>query len=63
MTTEKRKVGQPPKASNMKKNPISLKLPQWLLEWMDQQPISRAKLIEEALIEKHFLIPPEPNDN
>jgi hypothetical protein len=43
----------------LKKEPISVKLPKWLLEWMDTQPESRAVLIEEALKRQHKIKPPE----
>ena len=32
-----------------KKTPISIKLPPYLIKWMDRQPESRAVLIETAL--------------
>jgi hypothetical protein len=39
-----------------KKIPVPLKLPPYLIQWMDRQPESRAVLIETALIE-WFKIP------
>lgn len=39
-----------------KKRAISLKLPPYLLAWMDRQPESRAILIETALID-YYQIP------
>lgn len=39
-----------------KKKPISIKLPPYLLDWMDRQPESRASLIETAL-SFHYQIP------
>lgn len=41
-----------------KKQAISLKLPPYLLEWLDRQPESRAVLIETAL-NGWFQIPSE----
>ena len=32
-----------------KKQPIALKLAPWLIEWLDKQGVSRAKLIEDAM--------------
>ncbi|MGZ5009692.1 MAG: hypothetical protein ACXV74_01885 [Methylobacter sp.] len=32
-----------------KKTPVSIKLPPYLIQWMDRQPESRAVLIETAL--------------
>jgi len=44
----------------LKKTARSVKLPEWLWQWMDKQPdTNRAKLIEEALCEKYSLEPPE----
>ena len=42
----------------LKKNPVSIKLPQWLIEWTNDQPMSRAELIEQALCKVHKLNPP-----
>jgi len=42
----------------LKKEPISVKLPKWLIEWMDDQPESRAVLIEEAICKRHKIKPP-----
>lgn len=39
-----------------KKAAISVKLPPYLIEWMDRQPESRAVLIETALC-SHYQIP------
>jgi hypothetical protein len=54
----KRGVGQPPKAANLKKMPVSIKLPQWLIDWTNEQTQSRAVLIEQALCKVHKLKPP-----
>ena len=59
MITIKKSVGQPPKAANLKKNPISLKMPQWLIDWTNEQTESRAILIEQALCKVHKLKPPD----
>ena len=52
-------AGRPPAPPMLKKEPISLKLPRWLIDWMDAQPESRAVLIEEALSKAHKLRPPK----
>ncbi|MGZ8173403.1 MULTISPECIES: hypothetical protein [Methylobacter] len=39
-----------------KKAAVSIKLPPYLIEWMDRQPESRAVLIEIALC-SHYQIP------
>jgi len=43
----------------LKKEPINLKLPRWLLDWLGEQPKSRAVLIEDALKAHHKIQPPE----
>lgn len=52
-------AGRKPSPPELKKEPISVKLPKWLIEWMDAQPDSRAVLIEEALKRQHKIKPPE----
>jgi len=51
-------AGRKPAAPHLKKMPISVALPQWLLDWMDTRPESRAVLIEEALRKRHKIKPP-----
>jgi hypothetical protein len=41
-----------------KKTQINIKLPPWLIAWLDEQPESRAVLIENALRMAHKLKPP-----
>ena len=51
--------GRPPIENRLLvKQPINLKLSGWLLAWMADQPVNRARLIEEALIKVHRLKPP-----
>lgn len=52
-------AGRQPAPPLLKKEPISVKLPKWLIDWMREQPESRAVLIEEALKRRHKLKPPE----
>jgi len=54
-------AGAPKKPPALKKVPVSLKLPRWMLEWMDTRPESRAVLIEEALKQQHGITPPNLN--
>lgn len=43
-------AGRPPAPADLKKRMISIRLPEWLLNWMDEQPgTNRAVLIEDAL--------------
>lgn len=53
-------AGRKPSPPELKKEPISMKLPKWLIEWLDEQPESRAVLIEAALKRRHKIKPPEP---
>ena len=51
-------AGRKPVPPELKKEPISIKLPRWLIDWMDNQEESRPKLIEEALLRQHGIYPP-----
>ena len=51
-------AGRKPVPKELKKEPISIKLPRWLIDWMDTQEESRPKLIEEALRRQHNIFPP-----
>ena len=42
----------------LKKEPCSVKLQLWIIQWMDSQSESRAVLIEDALRKRHKLKPP-----
>ena len=54
-----RGAGRKPSPPELKKIPVGMKLPRWLVEWMRAQPESQAVLIEEALKKRHKLKPPE----
>ena len=51
-------AGRPHSPPELLKVQSGLKLPRWLLDWMDLQPKSRAVLIEEALRARHKIKPP-----
>lgn len=51
-------AGRKPVAPELKKEPISIKLPKWLIDWMDTQEESRPNLIEEALRRQYMIRPP-----
>ncbi len=52
-------AGRKPVSEELKKEPIYIKLPKWLIDWMDTQKDSRPNLIEEALRRQHDIRPPE----
>lgn len=52
-------AGRKPAHPLLKKEMISLKLPRWLIDRLDQEPESRAVLIESALCEKNAWSPPD----
>ena len=52
-------AGRKPAHPLLKKEMISLKLPRWLIDRLDEEPESRAVIIEAALREKHGLTPPD----
>jgi len=52
-----KRVGRRPMPKHLRKNKISLCLPQWLIEWTSDRPESRAVLIEQALRQVHNIKP------
>ena len=52
-------AGRKPAPESLKKVQLGLKLPQWLIDWLDSQTESRAVVIEDALRRRHKLEPPE----
>ena len=58
MTRNPKGAGRKPAPPNLKKNMVSMKLPQWLIEWTAAQPESRAVLVEDALKKVHNLETP-----
>lgn len=52
-------AGRKPSHPALLKVPISIKLPRWLVEWMDSQSQSRAVLIEDALEKQHGIEHPD----
>ena len=51
-------AGRKPVPPELKKEPISIKLPKWLIVWMDSQEESRPVLIEEAMRRQYNIYPP-----
>jgi len=52
-------AGRKPAHPLLKKEMISLKLPRWLINRLDEEAESRAVMIETALREKHGWTPPD----
>lgn len=53
-------AGRPTASAELKKRMISIRLPEWLLNWMDEQPdTNRALLIESALKNVHKIKSPD----
>lgn len=56
---KKLRPGRPELPKNLRKTPRNLKLPEWLWNWLDEQPnTNRALIIERAVVEKFGLKPP-----
>ena len=51
-------AGRKPGDPQLVKIPVGYKLPFWLVQWIRKQDASAAILIEEALKQRHNLIPP-----
>jgi hypothetical protein len=49
------KVGRPPAPPGMRRVNVPLRLPEWLVQWMAEQPETPAALIEAALLKAHKL--------
>ncbi len=56
--TEKSKGGRPPAPPGLRRVNVPLRLPEWLVQWMSEQPETPAELIEAALLKAHKLRPP-----
>lgn len=58
-TKKKRSAGRPWNVpDHLLKVPLGLKLPRWLIDWLDTRPQSRAVVIEESLKKQYKLKPP-----
>jgi hypothetical protein len=53
------KGGRPPAPPGQRRINVPVRLPEWLIEWMAQQPDTPAALIEAALLKAHKLKPPQ----
>ena len=58
MSDEKHKGGRPPAPPGLRRVNVPLRLPEWLAQWMAEQPETPAELIEAALLKAHKLHPP-----
>ena len=50
MSAEKKKVGRPPPRPGMRRIGVPVRLPEWLVDWLAEQPGTPAELIEAALL-------------
>lgn len=55
--SDKNKGGRPPAPPQMQRVNVPLRLPRWLVKWIDQQDGTRADVIEAALLKAHKLRP------
>jgi len=58
MSGEQNKGGRPPAQPQLQRVNVPLRLPRWLVEWIDQQDGTRADVIEAALLKAHKLRQP-----
>jgi len=54
-----RGAGRKPCHPTLKKMPINMKLPKWMIDWLRAQDESQAVLVEDALKEKYGLVEPD----
>jgi hypothetical protein len=57
--TAPNKGGRPPAPPGQRRVNIPVRLPEWLADWIDAQPGTRADTIEAALLKAHKLKPPK----
>ena len=53
------KGGRPAAPPHLQRINVPLRLPRWLVEWMDQGPGTRTAYIEAALLKAHKLKEPK----
>lgn len=61
--TISKKFGRAKLDQSLKKVPLFVNLPQWLIDWLRSQPESNAELIEQALIKSYKLNQTNALDN
>lgn len=57
----KRGPGRPKVAPELRCVTVTMRLPQWLKDELDQLPDSRGNIVEDALIKRYRLKPPKLN--
>ena len=55
----KPKRGRPRLAPDQRRELLHVRLPRWIIDWIDAREESRAELVEEALKSRHRLLPPQ----
>jgi len=53
ITTKTSNRGAPKKAPHLKRVAITIKLPQWQVNWLRAQPEKQSRIIEAALLAAH----------
>jgi hypothetical protein len=59
MSAEQNKGGRPPAPPQLQRVNVPLRLPRWLVEWIDRQEGTRADVIKAALLKAHKLRAPK----
>jgi hypothetical protein len=59
MSAEQNKGGRPPAPPQLQRVNVPLRLPRWLVEWIDRQEGTQADVIEAALLKAHKLRAPK----
>jgi hypothetical protein len=57
VSADKNKGGRPPAPPGLRRVNVPLRLPEWLVERVDEQPGTRADVIEAALLKANKLWP------
>ena len=56
---DKNKGGRPPALPGLRRVNVPVRLPAWLVQWIDAQAGTRADVIESALLKAHKLRAPK----
>ncbi|SFO08919.1 hypothetical protein [Xenorhabdus japonica] len=51
-------AGRPPIDKNLRKMPVTIKIPKWIIDWLNEQPETKVRLIENAIIKHYNISPP-----
>ncbi len=57
--TQPKKGGRPYASPQLQRVIVPLRLPRWIRDWMDSTGLTRAEIVEDAVVKRHKLKPPK----